>query len=271
MTDGVSVGLIGAGAMGGALLRAWFACDAIDAARSAVFDPAIRDDLAAAAQARGVAVNPALEDVSVDIVFVAVKPQAADEALPAYAALAEGGVVASAMAGVSTAHLARLFPSASAIARMMPNLAAAVGASASALFVPPDATVETKSALIRLAEAVGEAVSVDSEEAIDWATAIAGSGPAYFFLMVEALSEAGEALGLSEKDAARLARATASGAGALLARDSRPAADLRKAVTSPGGTTEAALKVLDGDAHEIRRIIERAARAAAERARELTH
>jgi pyrroline-5-carboxylate reductase len=118
--------------------------------------------------------------------------------------------------------------------------------------------------------AAGAAVWVDSEAAIDWATAVSGSGPAYFFLLAEALAEAGARLGLKAEKAADLARATLIGAGRLAESDARDVAALRRAVTSPGGTTEAALQVLDGDAQSVRRLMIDAVTAAARRAGELT-
>lgn len=120
-----------------------------------------------------------------------------------------------------------------------------------------------------LMEAVGEAVFVDSEAAIDAVTAISGSGPAYFFLLAEALQEAACTLGLPATTAAMLARRTLAGAGAMIASDDRSPAALRCAVTSPGGTTESALKVLDGDQQLVRRLVKDAAAAAYRRAQDL--
>jgi pyrroline-5-carboxylate reductase len=118
--------------------------------------------------------------------------------------------------------------------------------------------------------AAGETVWVESEREIDLVTALSGSGPAYFFLMVEALAEAGASLGLQPDAATRLARATAIGAGALLGRETTDAVDLRKRVTSPGGTTAAALAVLDGEEKTLRRLMIEALAAAAKRAGEMS-
>ena len=118
--------------------------------------------------------------------------------------------------------------------------------------------------------AAGDVVWVQREEEIDFVTAVSGSGPAYFFLLTEALADAGEALGLSKDAAAALARATLSGAGALMEGEARSPAEMRKAVTSPGGTTESALGILDGDDEALRKLINQAVGNAAKRAGELT-
>jgi pyrroline-5-carboxylate reductase len=151
----------------------------------------------------------------------------------------------------------------------MPNLAASLGAGVTGLYAP---TLNTpgRDIVDRLMSAAGDTVWVDSEQGIDFVTAVSGSGPAYFFLLTEALAEAGAALGLDSESAARLARATAAGAGALLSSDPRSPADIRKAVTSPGGTTAAALAVLDGDKKALRALLRDAVAAAARRAGELT-
>ncbi len=120
-----------------------------------------------------------------------------------------------------------------------------------------------------LMEAVGVALFVDDEAAIDAVTAISGSGPAYFFLMAEALEDAARSLGLSGETARALARQTLIGAGAVLEEDARGVAVLRRAVASPGGTTEAALGVLDGDGEKLRKLMKAAAQAAFARARAL--
>jgi pyrroline-5-carboxylate reductase len=118
--------------------------------------------------------------------------------------------------------------------------------------------------------AAGEVVWVKKETDIDLVTAVSGSGPAYFFLLAEVLEEAGVAVGLDKTAAALLARATLSGAGALIDADARAPAEMRQAVTSPGGTTAAALGILDGDEKAMRKLIARAVKAAAKRAGELS-
>ncbi len=151
----------------------------------------------------------------------------------------------------------------------MPNLPSSIGKGACGLYAPPAIDADMRKRLATLLAASGVVVSVESEEAIDVVTAISGSGPAYFFLFTQALEKAGVALGLAPADAALLARATATGAGALLEARSEAAAALKKAVTSPGGTTAAALDILEGDKNRLEVLVKEAAAAAARRAEEL--
>ncbi|NWG71342.1 MAG: pyrroline-5-carboxylate reductase [Parvularculaceae bacterium] len=269
MSRKISVALVGAGAMGGALLKGWLASDAIDAATSAVFEPMSETDAVARARISGVRVNPDPATVSVDALVLAVKPQAVDEVLPRFAPIARRSLTVSVMAGVSLAGVEARLGSPRAV-RAMPNLPAQVGAGVSGLFGPPSVSPADRRIAETLLQAAGEVVWVQSEREIDVVTAVSGSGPAYFFLLVEALADAGAALGLESDAAARLARATAIGSGALLAADPRPAAELRMAVTSPGGTTEAALRALDGDERALRTLMKAALAAAARRASEIS-
>ena len=255
------VALIGAGAMGGALLKGWLENSAIDAARSAVFDPLLT------AAIPNVAFNPPIEP-RFDVIVLAIKPQSLHEAAR-YAPMAEGALAVSVLAGTSVTALSSVLGT-SRIVRAMPNLPSMAAAGASGLYAAPAVSDADRAVARALMEAVGAAVFVDSEAAIDAVTAISGSGPAYFFLMAEALEEAGCALGLSSETARALARQTLIGAGRVLETDARSAGSLRRAVTSPGGTTEAALAVLDGERKIIRTLMKEAAAAAFARARALT-
>lgn len=261
MNESPKVALIGAGAMGGALLKGWIATSAIDAPASAIFDPLISGPVA------GLALNPAIE-ARFDVIVLAIKPQMLAEAAR-YAPMAKGALTVSVLAGSSIASISSVLGT-NRIVRAMPNLPSMVGAGAAGLFAPPSVSEADRRVARALMEAAGAAVFVDNEAAIDAVTAISGSGPAYFFLMTEALEAAATALGLSPESAKALARQTLIGAGAVLQSDARGAAELRKAVTSPGGTTEAALKVLDGEGEAIRRLMKRAAEAAFARARALS-
>lgn len=265
-----SVALIGAGAMGGAMFKGWLEAGSIDVSRSVVFDLAPPQEIADLCKIHGVALNPDIAAVSVDALVCAVKPQAADKALPAYAPLAKEAVVVSVMAGKSVANISSALGGASLIVRAMPNLPAAIGCGVSGLYANDAVDQDRRGMVDGLMQAVGETVWVESESDIDVVTAVSGSGPAYFFLMTEALAEAGEALGLSKDAAAKLARATCVGAGALLDKDTRAPAEMRRAVTSPGGTTEAALSVLDGDETLLRKLLKDAVLKADRRAGELT-
>ena len=159
-------------------------------------------------------------------------------------------------------------PKGNRLVRAMPNTPGAIGQGITVLSGGPSLPPADRDLAEKLMSALGETIWLDDESLMDAVTAVSGSGPAYVFLMAEALAEAGRAQGLDDVTAARLARATVSGAGALLAADTRPAAELRKEVTSPGGTTEAALRVLmasDGQTDLMRRAIA----AATERGKEL--
>ncbi|HBS30907.1 MAG TPA: pyrroline-5-carboxylate reductase [Parvularcula sp.] len=267
MTTKPKVALIGAGAMGAALLKGWIAKDALDAGGSAVFDPAISAAAAAEiARAAGLALNPAIE-ARFDVVVLAIKPQMLGEA-SRYAPMAKSALVLSVLAGKSIASISAVLGT-KRVVRAMPNLPAMMGAGAAGLCSPPEISAEDRRVAQALMEAVGVALFVDDEAAIDAVTAISGSGPAYFFLMAEALEDAARSLGLSGETARALARQTLIGAGAVLEEDARGVAVLRRAVASPGGTTEAALGVLDGDGEKLRKLMKAAAQAAFARARAL--
>ncbi len=205
-----------------------------------------------------------------DVIVIAVKPQVAGDVLPNYALLAKDAVVISVMAGKGIAAVGGALDGASRVARAMPNLPAAIGKGVTGVFAPPIVDENDRVRIEALMRAAGDVVWVQKEDDIDLVTAISGSGPAYFFLFAEALAEAGAALGLDQTAAATLARATFSGAGSLVETDQRALCALRKAVTSPGGTTEAALNVLDGESRPLRELIKEAAAAAARRAAQLT-
>lgn len=255
--------------MGGALLKGWLSAGSIDAGRSAIFDPGASEDMIALCGEAGVNVNPAVEP-GFDALIIAVKPQMAATVLPDYSTLAQDAIIVSVMAGKSIARVAGALGGAPRVARAMPNLPAAIGRGVSGLYAPDTIDQAGRKLIDMLMRAAGEAVWVRTEKEIDLVTAVSGSGPAYYFLLTEALAEAGEEAGLDKEAAAALARATLAGAGALIDRETRSPADMRKAVTSPGGTTEAALGVFDGDGKKLRALVKEAVKAAAKRAGELT-
>lgn len=268
----LAIGLVGAGAMGGALLNGWIDGGVMDPARSAIFEPAAGADLHALSARVGFALNPPADPSMVgpfDVFVLAVKPQMADEVLPLFRELAVGAHVVSVMAGRSVGSIAALMGAEAKIARAMPNLPAMIGKGVSGLYAADHVDEAGRAMVTRLLAAVGETVWVGSEDALDFVTAISGSGPAYYFLLTEALTQAGIGLGLSRDDAAKLAKGTAIGAGAQMAQDDRDPAALREAVTSPGGTTAAALNVFDGAGEPLRALVKKAAEAAAKRAKEL--
>lgn len=270
MENKPSIALIGAGNMGGAMLAGWLARGAIEPRRSAVFDPKPSKQLAALSAAHRLALNPDKEGLSVDCVVVAIKPQIASDILPAYISVCDGAIVLSIMAGCSIARLSSLLGGHAKVARAMPNLPAAIEKGASGVYAPPIFSKAQRATVDALLAAAGDVVWLENEVDVDFVTAVSGSGPAYFFLLAEALADAGVALGLEEAAAQKLARATLFGAGAFVQHDERTLAELRAAVTSPGGTTAAALDIFDGASHDMRNLVRRAVEAAARRAAELT-
>jgi len=205
-----------------------------------------------------------------DVVVLSVKPQNMDEVLgQVKGKLRESVVVISIAAGITTAKISAAMGEVPII-RVMPNTPALVGEGASALFAK-NAGTEAMGLAMKIFSAVGKAVVVDSEELIDAVTAVSGSGPAYFFLLMEEMIKAGEQLGLDEATAKELVLQTAKGA-ALLAEQAdgrgETATQLRRKVTSPGGTTEAALKVFAEK--NISKLITMALTAARDRSKELS-
>ena len=260
--------LAGAGKMGGALLDGWLRAG-LDPAKVAVIEPAPAPQITALA-ARGLRLNPhpsALTDVAA--IVVAVKPQTADQAMPAIAPLAAAStVVVSIMAGRTLQFLSHSLKNAGAFVRAMPNTPASIGRGIT-VAVPLRVSAAQRDLAHRLLAATGTVEWVEDEKLMDAVTAVSGSGPAYIFLLAEALAEAGAAAGLPRELADKLARETVAGSGELLHRSSLDAATLRKNVTSPGGTTAAALDVLMGN-DGLAQLMKKAIAAATERSRKLS-
>jgi pyrroline-5-carboxylate reductase len=260
--------LIGAGKMGGAMLQGWLGLG-FDAARAVVFEPQPSDEVATL-QARGIRLNPPIDSVrDAAAMVIAVKPQVAAEVVPAYAALAQANtVVVSIMAGQALRTLEGLLPHGAAIVRSMPNTPAAIGRGITVAVANARVSAVQRRLAQGLLAAVGAVEWVTDEGLMDAVTAVSGSGPAYVFLLAEALAEAGVAAGLPPELAARLARETVAGSGELLHRSELDPATLRQNVTSPGGTTAAALEVLMSPAG-MAALMEKAVAAATRRSREL--
>jgi len=263
--------LAGAGKMGAALLSGWI--DRGLAARDIILqEPNLGGDAAELARKYGLTVVPALASVPSppSVIVVAVKPQVMDTAFPPLARhVGPATVVMSIAAGKSIASFERHLPQGTAVVRAMPNTPAAIGRGISGAVANRHVTARQKDLCQNLLSAVGDVVWLDDEAMIDAVTAVSGSGPAYVFLMTEALARAGEAAGLDPATSTQLARATASGAGELLHRSTNDAATLRKNVTSPGGTTAAALAVLMRDGTGLQELMTEAVLAAKKRGREL--
>jgi pyrroline-5-carboxylate reductase len=256
--------------MGGALLRGWLDLG-VEPGNVLVLDPQPGDELKALCAARGVALNPAPPHRTADVLVLAVKPQMLDSAAPQLAAhLGAGTLVLSIMAGKTIADIAARLPGAAAIVRSMPNTPAAVGRGVTGAAASAAVTPNQREAAQALLSAVGGVVWLDSEDLIDAVTAVSGSGPAYVFLLAEAMAAAGEKAGLPRDIAEKLARATVEGSGELMYREQQTSpAQLRVNVTSPGGTTAAALEVLMG-ADGLEALMTRAIAAAKRRAGELS-
>jgi pyrroline-5-carboxylate reductase len=264
LADVGPVALVGAGKMGGAMLEGWLALG-LDPQAAWMFDPHPSPDVAALA-ARGVRLNP--PPAPAKVVVLAVKPQVAAEAMQGVAALVGGDtVVVSIMAGKTLAFLQAAFPAAAAI-RAMPNTPAAIGRGMTVAVPNARVTPGQRQAVHDLLAATGAVEWVADEALMDAVTAVSGSGPAYVFYLAEALAKAGEAAGLPPQLAATLARNTVTGAGELLYRSPLTPAILRQNVTSPGGTTAAALAVLMGTGG-LEPLMARAVAAAAKRSAEL--
>jgi pyrroline-5-carboxylate reductase len=263
--------LVGGGKMGDALLAGWLQ-HGLERDAVLVVEPAEarREEVAAA---HGVAAVARPEDLPGALkpgaVVLAVKPQMMDAALPAYARRMEADtLVLSIAAGKPIALLERLLGGAPGVVRAMPNTPAAVGRGVSVLCANAKASPAQRALAERLMGAVGATRWIADEELMHAVTAVSGSGPAYVFYLIEALAAAGARAGLPEELAMALARGTVVGAGDLARLSGETAARLRTNVTSPGGTTAAALQVLMAE-DGLAPLLERAVAAAAQRSREL--
>lgn len=263
-----SVLLVGAGKMGGALMEGWLA-RGLDPSEIAVLDPAPPPESARLIAARNIALHPDAKTFAPDAVVIAVKPQVANKVAPALAGFVKPNtVVVSIMAGRTIASLEANLPAGTAIVRGMPNTPAAIGRGITVAVANRHAGQAAKTLANDLLAAAGAVEWVDQEALIDAVTAVSGSGPAYVFLLAECLAKAGVAAGLPAALATKLARETVAGSGELLHRSRLDAARLRENVTSPGGTTAAALAILMGK-DGLEALLERAVAAAARRSREL--
>lgn len=272
MTIGeISLVLVGAGKMGGAMLAGWLDMG-LDAAKTVVIDPSQPADVAKAASEKGFQLVGSAEGVaSPDIVVVAIKPQMMDKVLPGLKRLVgPKTVVVSVAAGTPVATFQQHFGANALVVRAMPNTPAQVGRGMTAAFASAGVEEGMRDVTATLLSSMGAFVWVSEEGQMDAVTAISGSGPAYVFHMVEAMAKAGEALGLAPDVAALLARQTVVGAGELMHQSDLDAATLRTNVTSPGGTTAAALAVLMDEQAGLPDLMAKATEAARDRSIELS-
>jgi pyrroline-5-carboxylate reductase len=272
MTDetagGPTVLLVGCGRMGSAMLAGWLASGLV--ARAALVEPAGAASFGDDSRVTIVPDRTALPaDFAADIVVLAVKPQVLETVAPAYRDIvARGAVVLSIAAGKTLATLTRIFGEGAALVRSMPNTPASI--SRGITVAVPNARVDAaaRDFCTRLLAAVGAVEWVEDEALLDAVTALSGSGPAYIFLLIEAMAAAGAKAGLPPDLADRLARATVCGAAELARVSPESPATLRRNVTSPNGTTAAALDVLMAPGG-MQALFDAAVDAATRRSREL--
>ncbi|MBY0611816.1 MAG: pyrroline-5-carboxylate reductase [Beijerinckiaceae bacterium] len=259
---------MGAGKMGAAMLQGWLKTG-LPGKSVTIIDPRPSDHVTALADAHGCAVNPDTATIGPqDVLVIAVKPQMLDAAAGMLRQVASSNtLIISVMAGKTIADMRSRLPQCERFIRAMPNTPAAVGRGITGMAASESVSAVERSVATRLLSGIGKVEWLRGEHEIDMVTAVSGSGPAYVFYLVECLAKAGAAAGLEPDLAMRLARATIEGAGELLHQDAAAASTLRENVTSPGGTTAAALAVLmadDGLAPLMRHAVDAAKRRAAE-------
>jgi len=270
-TKASTIVLVGCGQMGSAMLRGWLARGAAEqfiAIEPAGTPPALSD-------AAGVGWHRSADELpdrlAPDAVVLAVKPQVMDDVLPAYRRWARPETLfVSIVAGKTIGGIARHLGPEAAIVRCMPNTPAAIGRAITVACPNPHVATTQRALCEALLAAIGESTWVEDEALMDAVTAVSGSGPAYVFLLIEALAAAGARAGLPADLALRLARETVAGAGELARLSSETPARLRENVTSPGGTTRAALDVLMAEPG-LSELLDRAVAAATARSRELAN
>ncbi len=263
------IGFIGGGNMARSLAGGLIA-DGLSASAISIAEPdaARRESLA---QRFGVRVTDDNETIArhADVIVLAVKPQVLARAARALASALQGRspLVVSVAAGVRSADVGRWLGGGVPVVRAMPNTPALLGCGATALYAADGVSQAHREQAERILRAAGVVTWVDDEDLMDPVTALSGSGPAYFFLLMESMAEAGAALGLSEEQARLLVLETALGAARMALESDEDIATLRRGVTSPGGTTEAALESLE--AGGFRDLVKQAVEAATERSRAL--
>jgi pyrroline-5-carboxylate reductase len=263
--------LAGAGKMGGAMLAGWLD-RGLNTAQVIVQDPAPPPENVKLIEQYKLAKREPGAPLSEPpaVIVVAVKPQVMGDVFPDLATLAgPNTVVLSVAAGKTIASFEKHLPVGTAVVRSIPNTPAAIGRGITVCCANAHVTPAQRDMCQELLSAVGEVGWVEDELLIDAATAVSGSGPAYVFLLAECLAEAGRAVGLDPELAKRLANSTVSGAGELLRQSGLEPAILRQNVTSPGGTTAAALSILMAE-DGLQPLLTRAVEAAAKRSRELS-
>jgi pyrroline-5-carboxylate reductase len=266
----LKIGFIGGGNMASAIVAGLLRADHAPAAL-AVADPSAESRRKVAALSGRLRISSANSEVAAaaEVLVLAVKPQVMPAVLAEIAAVKRpaGQLVVSVAAGTTLSTLAQALGAGLPAVRIMPNQPALIGEGMSVLVASPAATMAHRVQALYIAEATGRALWIGEESLMDAVTAVSGSGPAYFYLLMEIMEESAVALGLPPDTARTLVRQTALGAARTAGASERTLADLRAAVTSPGGTTAAALAVLDQAG--IRDALKRALTAARDRGAEL--
>lgn len=263
--------LVGAGKMGRAMLVGWLE-RGLDPAFIFIQEPWPGDEMSALAKEKGLSLGASADAALADpaVVVLAVKPQIMDDVLDGLKGMPGADtVVLSIAAGKTISSIEQRMGSGSAIVRAMPNTPAAIGRGITVACANANVRSDQKERCDSLLQAVGTVAWTADEAMLDPVTAVSGSGPAYVFLLAECLEEAGVEAGLDRDLARQLARETVSGAGELLRQSELSAAQLRENVTSPGGTTAAALKVLMGKGG-VQELMSQAVAAATKRSRQLS-
>ena len=261
----MKIAFIGGGNMAGALVGGLLA-NGYD--RSAIcvveLSAAARERLAAQHGVRATTA-PDAAAMAADVLVMAVKPQDMKTALSSLAGRVQGKLVISIAAGVRVAAISRWLGGHRTLVRCMPNTPALIGSGIAALYALPEVSAEERKKAEVILGAVGEVVWVEEERLLDPVTAVSGSGPAYVFWFIEQLAASGEKLGLARDVSLKLALQTMLGSAKLAAQSDKPPAELRKQVTSKGGTTEAALRVFDEEklAERFMKALEAASRRGA--------
>jgi len=260
--------LLGCGKMGGALLDGWLA-HGLDPRATIILDPFPSDSLKAI-DGLTLRTDGAYDGPAPRAVMLSVKPQMMDDALPSVSGWSgDSPLYISIAAGKPLAYFEEKLGATTSVVRVMPNTPAAVGAGASALIANARCSAEDKALAAALTDAAGISVWLDNEDQMDAVTGVSGSGPAYVFHMIEALTAAAESEGLAPDLALALARQTVIGAAALAAASPESAETLRVNVTSPKGTTEAGLVELMNADSGLTSLMQKTVKAAANRSREL--
>lgn len=262
--------LVGCGNMGFAMLKGWLDSGILKAKNVYVVEPteALRDRAAGAGVHAFADVEALPNDLKPRMVLVAVKPQVMAKVLPAYKRFAPAATFVSVAAGIPVALFESKLGHDAAVLRCMPNTPAAIGKGMLVTFKNANVTDENEAFVARLLETSGKVASVNDEALMDAVTAVSGSGPAYVFHFIEALTDAGVTVGLPQETAALLAMQTVMGAGALADASTDTPSKLREQVTSPNGTTAAALEILMGD-DRLKVLVAEAVEAARKRSVEL--